>query len=93
MVAGEVADVPGGAWTAAREFVRDVDQGHERKLHPAERLRLMKPEQPALVQQLLVLADEHARVFGRLRALAQGRHDLARPPHRLVVVDGGEIAP
>ena len=34
-----------------------------------------------------------ARVLGPLRALAQDRHDLARPPHRLVVADGGEIAP
>ena len=45
------------------------------------------------MQELLVLADEHARVLGRLRPLAQHRHDLARPAHRLVVADAGEIAP
>src|SRR5262245_29329349 len=51
----------------------------------------MKPEQPALVQELLVVADEHARVLGALGELAQDRHDLARAAHRLVVADGGEI--
>ena len=60
---------------------------------PAERLGLVKPEQPALVQELLVLADQHAGVLGPLRALAQDRHDLARPPHRLAIIDGGEVAP
>ena len=33
-----------------------------------------------------------AGVFGRLRALAQHRHDLARAAQRLVVADGGEVA-
>jgi hypothetical protein len=40
-----------------------------------------------LVQQLLVVANEHAGVLGALRALAQDRHDLPRPPHRLPVID------
>ncbi|HZD28684.1 MAG TPA: hypothetical protein VE251_08340 [Xanthobacteraceae bacterium] len=53
----------------------------------------MKAEQAALVQQLLVLANEHARVLGALGALAQDRHHLPRAPHRLVVIDPGEVAP
>ena len=84
-MAAEIADVPGGGRTAARDLGHDVDQRHEGKLHPAERLRLMEAEQAGLVQQLLVLAREHARVLGGLRALAQDRHDLARAAHRLVV--------
>jgi len=31
----------------------------------------MKPEQPALVQELLVVADEHAGVLGALRIRQQ----------------------
>ena len=92
VVAAEIADVPGGRRAAARDHVDDVDERHERQLHPAERFRLMEPEQPGLVQQLLVLAREHAGVFRRLRALAQHRHYRARPPHRFVVIDAGEIA-
>ena len=72
---------------------RDVHHRHEVELHAAERLGLVEAEQPGLVQELLVLADEHARVLGLLRALAQDRHDLARPAHGLVVADGGEVAP
>ena len=66
----------------------DVEDRDERQLHPAEDLRLMEAKQPGLVQQLLVLANEHARILGGCRALAQGRHDLARAAHRLVVADG-----
>ena len=52
----------------------------------------MKAEQTALVQELLVVASEHAGVLGALRALAQDRHDLSCPPHGLVVTHAGEIA-
>ena len=90
-MAAQIADVPGGRRTAARDLGDDVDQRHERKLHPAECLRLMEPKQPGLVQQLLVPAREHAGVFRRLRTLAQHRHDAARAPHRFVVADGREI--
>jgi hypothetical protein len=51
----------------------------------------MKPEQSAFVQELLVLADEHPRVLGLLGALAQDRHDVACPSHRLAVAGTGEI--
>ena len=88
-----VSHVPCGRRAAARKLRRDVDDGHERKLHAAERLGLMKPEQAALVQELLVLTNKHARVLGALGALAQDRHDLPRAPHRLAVIDAGEIAP
>ena len=91
-MAAEVADVPRGRRTAARDLGHDVDDGDERQLHAAERLRLVKTKQPGLVQQLLVLANEDARILGGLRALAQHRHDFARAAHRLVVADGGEIA-
>ena len=70
MVAGDVADVPGRRRAAARKLRRDVDDRHEGKLHPAESLRLVKSEQPALVQELLVLADQQPGVFGVLRARA-----------------------
>jgi hypothetical protein len=93
MMAGKVADVPSRRWAPAGEFRGNVDECHERELRAAECLRLVKPEESGLVQQLLVFADEHARVLGRLCALAQGRHDLARPAHGFVVADGGEIAP
>jgi len=43
------------------------------------------------MQELLVVADEHAGVLGALGALAQDRHDLARSAHRLAVADTGEI--
>ena len=91
-MAAEIADVPRRRRAAARDLGRNVDDRDERQLHAAERLRLMEAKQPGLVQQLLVLADEHARVLGSLRALAQHGHDLARAAHRLVVADGGEIA-
>ena len=52
----------------------------------------MKTEEPALVQELLVLAQQHARVLGLGGTLTQDGHDLPHPPHRLVVADGGEIA-
>ena len=93
MMAGDVADVPGGRRAAARKLRRDVDDRDEVELHPPESLRLVKAKESGLVQELLVLADEHAGVLGALRALAQDRHDLARPAHRLVVADAGEIAP
>jgi hypothetical protein len=91
-MAGDVADAPGRGGATARELRRDVHYGDEGKLHPPESLRLMKPEQPGLVQELLVLANEHAGVLGRLRALAQKRHDLACPAHRLLAADVGEVA-
>ena len=93
MVTGDVSHVPRRGWAAARQLGRDVHDGDEGKLHPAEGLGLVKPEQAALVQELLILANEHAGVFGALGALAQDRHDLPRPPHRLAIIDAGEIAP
>src|SRR5262249_52761538 len=53
----------------------------------------VESKEAGLVQQLLVVADEHARVLGLLGALAQDRHDLARTPHGLGIVDAGEVAP
>ena len=53
----------------------------------------MEAEQARLVQELLVVAQEHARVLALLGAFAQRRHHGPRAPHRLVVVDAGEIAP
>lgn len=88
-----VSHAPCGRRAATRKLRRDVDDGHERKLHAAERLGLMKPEQAALVQELLVLTNKHARVFSALSALAQHRNDLPRALHRLVVIDPGEVAP
>src|SRR3954463_11059257 len=52
----------------------------------------MHAKESCLVQQLLVVADEHAGVFGGSRALAHQRDDLARTAHRLVIGDAGEIA-
>jgi hypothetical protein len=51
----------------------------------------MKPEEPALVQKLLVRPNEHAGVLALAGALAQDRDDLARPAQRLAVTDIGEI--
>src|SRR5262249_59046929 len=90
-MAGDVPHALGRRRTAARKLRRNIHDGHERKLHPAEGLWLVKPEQPALMQELLVVANEHAGILGALGALAQDRHDLPRPPHRLVVADAGEI--
>src|SRR5207247_11276515 len=84
-MAGDVPHAPGRGWTSARKLCRNIHDGHERKLHSAERLQLVKAEQTALVQELLVLASEHARALGALRALAQDRHDLSCPPHGPVV--------
>ncbi len=91
-MATEIADVPRRRRAAARDLGRDVDDRDERQFHAAERLRLVETKQPGLVQQLLVLADQQAGVLGRLRAIAQRRHDLARAAQRLVVTDGGEVA-
>ena len=69
----------------------DLRRGLERdeiELHAAEDLRLVETKQPGLVQQVLVLAQQNPGIFGRLRALAQNRHDLARAGERLVVSDG-----
>ena len=90
-MAGQVAHVPGRGRAAARQLRGDVHDGHEVQLHPAEGLRLVKAEEPGLVQGLLVLANQHPRVFGLLGALAQDRHDLPRPTHRLRVADAGEV--
>jgi hypothetical protein len=79
--------------TAASKLGHDVHHGHEGQLHPAEGLGLMEAEEARLVQELLVVAQEHARVLALLGALAQRRHQSPRAPHRLVVVDAGEIAP
>ena len=92
MVAGEVADVPGRRRAAAGKLGGDVDDGDEVELHAAEGLGLVEAEEARLVQQLLGVARQPARLFGRWRALAQQRHDLACPAHRLVVADAGEIA-
>src|SRR5262249_8786697 len=91
VMAGDVAHAPGRGRAAARKLRRNVHDRHEVKLHPAEGLGLMKPEQPALVQELLVVADEHAGVLAALGARAQDRDDLAPSAHRFAVADGGEI--
>src|SRR3984893_2256518 len=92
-MAAHIADVPGGGGAAACKLRRDIHHRHERKLHSAECLGLVKPEQAGFVQELLVCANEHAGILGRLRPLAQERHHLPCPPHRLGVVDAGEIPP
>ena len=56
-MAGQVAHVPGRGRAAARQLRGDVHDGHEVQLHPAEGLRLVKAEEPGLVQGLLVLAN------------------------------------
>jgi hypothetical protein len=59
------------AVAAACDLGRNVHHRHEIELHAAERPGLVEAEEPCLVQELLVLADQHARVLGGLRALAQ----------------------
>src|SRR5205823_12781112 len=90
VVAAEVADVPGGGGAAARELGHDIDDCLERQLHAAEAPGLVEAEQARLVQQLLVLGQQHARVLALLRALEERRHALARAPHRLFVADACE---
>ena len=92
VVAGEVADVPGGGGAAAGELGRDVDDGDKVELHAAEAFGLVETEEARLVQQLLGVACQPARLLGRRCALAQQRHDLAGATHRLVVADAGEVA-
>jgi hypothetical protein len=84
-MAAQVADVPGGGGAAACDLGHDVHDGDERQLHAAEALRLVEAEEPRLVQQVLVLGQQHARFLALLRPLAQRRHDLARPAHRFVI--------
>src|SRR5947208_4441112 len=90
VVAAEVADVPGGGGAAARELGHDIDDCLERQLHAAEAPGLVEAEQARLVQQLLVLGQQHARVLALLRALEERRHALARAAHRLFVAYAGE---
>ena len=45
---------------------------------PPNGLGLVEAEEPRLVQQLLVLADEHAGVLGGLGALAAGSGTISR---------------
>ena len=92
MMAAEIAHVPRRGRAAARELRRNVHHCDEVELHSPEGFRLVKTQQPALVQELLVLADEHPGVLGPRGALTQDRHHLPRAPHRLVIADGGEIA-
>ena len=50
---------------------------------PPKRFGWWKRNSPGLVQQLLVLGQENARVLALLRALAQRRHDGACAPQGL----------
>ena len=92
-MAAEVADVPRGRRAAARQLGDDVDHRDEGQLHAAEALGLVIAEEPGLVQQLLVLGQQHARVLAFLRTLAQRGHDLARAAHGLVIADVREVHP
>ena len=93
VMAGEVADVPGRRRAAARKLRRDVHDRDEVELHAAERLGLMEAEQPALVQQLLVLADQHRGRLRRFCARSRSTGTISRARRmRLVVADAGEIA-
>ena len=89
----QIPDVPRGGGAAAPELGHDVHDGDEGQLHASEGLRLMKAEEPRLVQELLVVAQEGARVLALLGALAQRGHQGSRAAHRLVVVDTGEVTP
>src|SRR5205085_4538145 len=93
VMAAEVADVPGARRAAARELGDDVDDGDIGKLHAAVARGLVVAEEPRLVQELLVLRQEHARVLALLRALGEGGHDVARPAHGFFVADAGETHP
>src|ERR1700730_19470906 len=75
VMAADVADIPGRRWAAARELGRKRGARHERELHYAKRLRLVKAKQPGLVPELLVFADQGAGVLGALSALAQDWYD------------------
>src|SRR5207249_5377633 len=93
VVAAEVADIPRGRGAAAGELGDDVDDRDIRKLHAAVALGLVVAEEPRLVQQLLVLRQQHARVLALLRALGEGGHEVARAAHGFLVTHTGEAHP
>src|SRR5438094_2839804 len=93
VVAAEVADIPRGRGAAAGELGDDVDDRDIRKRHAAVALGLVVAEEPGLVQQLLVLRQQHARVLALLRALGEGGHEVARAAHGFLIADAGEAHP
>src|SRR5262245_66296690 len=91
-MAREVAYVPGRGGAAARKLGSDVDDRNELELHASECLGLMEAEQSRLMQELLVLAQEHPGILAPLGALAHYGHNCARSPHGFLIVDTGEVA-
>jgi hypothetical protein len=90
VVHAQVRDVPARRGAAAGDLGRHVEERHEVELHAAPAPRLVKAEEPGAVQILDRLLRHLAPGFGGRGALAQSRHEPARPVHRLVVIDSGE---
>ena len=86
----EVSDVPARRGAAASNLGRDVEERDEIELHAAPTAGLVEPEEPGAMQVLDRLLRHLAPGLGAERALAQSRHQRARPAHRLVVTDVGE---
>src|SRR5262249_18263025 len=91
MMAREVAYVPGCRWTTARKLGRNVNDSDELELHAPKSLGLMEAKQASLVEELLVLAEEHAGIFALLGALPHNGHNRARSAHGFLVIDPGEV--
>src|SRR5262249_31204519 len=74
---------PGGARAAAAELDRDAHVGREGELVAAVGARLEDAEEARMLELADRLLGDAALALAALRALAQRRHQRARPPHRL----------
>jgi hypothetical protein len=92
VVDAEVGHVPRRRRAAAGELGRDVEDRHERKLHPTPAPGLVKTEETGPVQVGQRVLLHLTRGLGAGRALPQHRRQLARAPQRLLEADVGESA-
>src|SRR5262249_31290244 len=83
-------DVPARRGAAAGDLGRHIEERDEIELHAAPAPWLVEAEEPGAVQVFDRLLWHLAPGLGSRGALAQSRHEPARPAHRPVVVDFGE---
>ena len=87
VMAGQVAEVPGGRGADLGELGADIDEDADIELRAADAARLRDPEQPHLVQVLLGLVGQSPQLLAGLGALGQPRLQRARPRQHFLVTN------